>query len=178
MIVVAALELTSGVAHSASYPPRNWQQPSQPPSLKSRQTLKAGSWRLVVETEKFSGDIHCHLNDGAHGVVYTSGALGFGFGRSVHTLGGWVRIDDGAPLRWRDYLPELYRLDAPVNRSGLENATDGKVWIPAAALDHAQHLAIQPSEHRHPVTYSLTGLAQLREAGRSLGCTPDSRFVP
>lgn len=169
MWLVAAFALVGCSAH-----PRF----ASPVSQMARQTLKEGTWRLVVETGKFSGDTRCHLADARHGIVYSSGALSFSFGRSVNTLGGWVRIDNAPAQRWRDYLPTLYRLDAPVNRYGLENTTDGKVWIPAEALDHAGQLAIQPSEHRRPVIYTLSGFAKLRETGRGLGCTPDARFLP
>jgi len=143
--------------------------------VKVRRTL--GDWTLTVWASQFSGDKACVLEDYKHHVSYVTGALGFRFARRINTLGAWVRIDDEAPVRWRDYLPELTRLGVPMDGASLDNPTDGIVWVPADALGEANRITIQPRERSRPVTFHLRGFAGLRDVAREMGCTPESRFV-
>ena len=136
-----------------------------------------GDWTLTVWTPQFSGDKACVLEDRRHHVSYVGGALGFHFPSHVNTLGAWLKIDDAAPIRWRDFYPELIRLRVAVDGGNLDNPTDGVVWVPARALEEANHIAIQANERARPVTFHLRGFAGLRDIARDMGCAPESRFV-
>jgi hypothetical protein len=139
--------------------------------------MSLGDWRLRVETSSFSGDTSCHLEDRRHRISYVAGALGFRFGSHVNISGAWVRVDDGAPTRWQDDLPELTWLGVPLEPASLDNPTDGIVWLPADRLEGAGRIAIQTDERKRPVTYTLNGFAKLRDAARTMGCAPERRFV-
>ena len=147
------------------------------PAPAGRQALAQGDWKLRVETASFSGEKRCHLEDRRHLITYAGGALGFRFDPSLNTLGAWLRIDDGPAIRWRDYLPELTRLGVPMAATRIDSPTDGIVWVPAAALEAASHIAIQPAERKRPVTFPLQGFTPLRDAARQMGCVPEQRFV-
>jgi len=142
-----------------------------------RHDMALGDWRLTIETGKFSQDKICHLEDRHHHITYATGALGFRFGGRVNTANAWLRIDDGAPMRWRDSLPELIRLGVGLDGSRLDNPTDGIVWVPARQLDEANAITIQPNPRKAPVTYHLHGFAVLRDIAREMGCVPDARFA-
>jgi hypothetical protein len=139
--------------------------------------MALGDWVLRIDTARFSSEKACHLEDRKHHVVYAASALGFRFGRHVNTLGAWVRIDDDAPTRWQDFLPELVRLGVPMDSASIDNPTDAIVWIPARRLEEANRVTIQPAGHKRPVTFHLHGFAGLREIARDMGCTPEARFV-
>ena len=136
-----------------------------------------GDWRLVISRGKFSGDVACGMRSRTGDAVYVADALGFRFGQHLNVLNAGVRIDDGAPYRWRDDLPELARLRVALDGRDLDAPTDGIVWIPAAKLGHANRVTIQPRPDRHPRSFSLRGFAVLREAARRMGCAPEARFV-
>ena len=144
----------------------------------AKREMALGDWRLTITTGTFSHDKACHLEDRRHRITYASGALGFRFGRGVHTSGAWVRIDDGEVQRWRDDWPELVHLGVALDGSRLDNPSEGIVWVPARQLDEANAITIQPDAHRRPVTFHLHGFAGLRDMARDMGCVPDARFTP
>ena len=147
------------------------------PAQVTSHRISSGHWRLRIETATFSGDKRCHLDDRKHGVTYAAGALGFHFDAHLNTLGAWVKIGDGPATRWQDALPELTRLGVPMEAEGLDNPTDGIVWVPALQLGATSRITVQPDERKRPVTYSLEAFAKLRDAARAMGCVPEQRFV-
>jgi len=140
-------------------------------------TMTLGDWTLRIERNSFSGDVRCHLEDRKHHIVYAANALGFRFKKTLDTLNAWVRIDDQVPHRWQDDMPELMRLQVPLDGASLESPTDGIVWIPTRQVDDANRVAIQPRPDKKPTIYHLHGFSGLRDVARDQGCTPEGRFV-
>ena len=136
-----------------------------------------GDWRLNISRSRFSGEIFCRLRSRSNDVLYVANALGFRFGKHHNVMDAWVKIDGGAPYRWRDDLPELARLGVAIDGRNLDAPTDGIVWIPAAKLSEANRVTIQSRLRRHPRTFLLHGSAGLREIARTMGCEPEARFV-
>ena len=146
-----------------------------PQIAKRKQVL--GDWRLEIVKGKFSGDVACHLRAKGNRVFYVANALGFRFGKRLDTLGAWIRLDGGAPYRWRDDLPELARLGVAIDGRNLDAPTGGIIWIPAAKLAEVNRVQIQPRADKRARTYHLRGFAGLREIARGAGCAPETRFV-
>ena len=148
------------------------------PTHVTKRKMELGDWRLAVETGNFSKDVRCHLFDPKHHIIYAAGALGFHFRHDINTLGAWVKIDDGEPMRWQDDVPELTRLGVPMDGARLDNPTESIVWIPARQLDEANRIAIQPRANKGVHTFPLHGFVGLRYIARDAGCVPEGRFVP
>ena len=146
-----------------------------PPLQVAHHTTHIGDWRLAVETGKFSRDIRCRLR--AKRMVYVPDAIGFRFGSGLDTTDAWFSVDGGEPSRWRDVLPELVRLGVAIDGPNLDAPTGGVVWIPAALVEDATTVRIQPRPDRKPRVFRLHGFAGLREIARAKGCEPESRFV-
>lgn len=144
----------------------------------ARHRSRAGDWQLDLARNGFSASLECRLRAGGGRAIFRSGAVGFRF-RSGWDVGRAVyRVDGGPPRSWRDDLPELIRLSAPVDSGGLDNPSAGVVWIPFRLLADANSVAIQPRPDRRARTVHLRGLKGLLVLARERGCVPDSRFGP
>jgi hypothetical protein len=142
-----------------------------------RHRTRVGDWRLDVARNPFSGDIVCRLRD-AHGqAIYRQGAVGFRFRRSWDVAAAVYRLDGGEPRAWRDDLPELVRLGTPMDTGGIDNPTEGRVWIPLSRLSGVNAVAIQPRLDRAQRVFHLRGFRGLYELAQARGCVPDVRFV-
>jgi hypothetical protein len=135
-------------------------------------------WKLQIRTDRFSGDIRCRLHGRSQKLVYTAGAVGFRVGGHREIYRAWFRIDAGQPQRWRDELPELARLQAPMAGRDMDRPTDGFIWLPADLIEGAREVAIMRRPGRKPKIFRVDGLADALEAAVQAGCTPDSRFIP
>ena len=142
----------------------------------ARHRTEMGAWRLDVATNPFSGTVVCRLRDRHGQAVYQQGAIGFRF------RGGWdvakavYRLDGGPPRLWRNDLPELLRLGTPIDTGGIDNPTQGIVWIPLSRLGGVNAITIQPRPDRAQRVFHIGGFRGLYEAAIARGCT-DSRFV-
>lgn len=172
MLSAAALSVTVVAT------PLNARLPFMSRPLESRHGSALGDWRLRIERNRFSGEIQCRLRFHDKSIVYASHALGFRFSKHLNTSRATYRIDGEPVKRWRDDLPELVDLGAPIDGPRLDNPTGGTVWIPVAKLQDANRVTIQPRPNRHPVVFRLRGFSGLLAIAQAQGCTPDSRFVP
>lgn len=134
-------------------------------------------WRLHVATDPFSGSVACRLKATSGKMIYVAHAVGFRLGRHKDVTDAWVRIDGGEPFRWRDTLPELARMRVAIDGRDMASPTDGIVWLPAALLEKASRVDIQPAAGRRAKVFDLRGFAGLREMGRQRVCSPETRFV-
>ena len=142
-----------------------------------RRNLALGTWRLRIETGKFSRDVRCYLRDPKYSIKYSNGALGFRFGHHTNTVGAWVSIDRKPPVRWQAFLPELTLLNVPMDGSSLDNPTDSTVWVPARLLAGANVVSVAPNDSKRVKSFRLRGFVGLRDIARTMGCVPDARFL-
>lgn len=176
MFVRALLLVAVGVAPSAA-PAAVHVLPLRKPSQVAKAKHVLGDWQLLIARGRFSGDVACRLRSRNGKILYVANALGFRFGKHWDVMNAWVRIDGGAPYRWRDDLPELARLEVAIDGKNLDAPTDGIVWIPAERLADVRQVSIQPRPDKRPRAFRLHGFAGLRDIGRALGCAPETRFV-
>lgn len=134
-------------------------------------------WRLDVKRDAFSGDVICRLRSRDGAALYVQNAIGFCFGRKARVMQASFRIDDGQVMRWRDQLPELARLRVSLNGRDMSSPTDGIVWLPAAMLDGARTVSVQPRPGASPKTFSLAGLAELLGTDDARNCISAGQFV-
>lgn len=167
-----ALAAAPGAAPAAVHVPL-MPRPSQ--STKAKHVL--GDWQLLIARSRFSGEVACRLRSRNGRILYVANALGFRFDKHMDVLNAWVRIDGGAPYRWRDDLPELARLEVAIDGRNLDAPTDGIVWIPSARLADVRQVSIQPRPDRRPRAFRLRGFSGLRDIARALGCAPETRFI-
>ncbi len=139
--------------------------------------VEAGDWQLLVSRDRASGDVTCRLgaSDGKAFVVGAS--IAFAFPDETNTHAASYRIGGDAPRRWREDLPELLRIGAPMERGGVENPAQGLVWIPLRRLEAANAIEITAQPGSAPRTFRIGGLKGLRQAAIARGCTPASRLV-
>ena len=65
-----------------------------------------------------------------------------------------------------------------VDGPGLDNPTDGVVWIPIAELANVRHVWIRPNTRHPPTKFIMEGLAAVLLRARTRGCEPDATFGP
>jgi hypothetical protein len=140
-------------------------------------TTRLGDWRLDVARDGFSGAIACRLEMHHHRALVRAGAVGFRFPRHWDLTNAVYRLDDGAPRRSRDDIPRLLALGVPFDRGPIDNAADGWIWIPLAALDDVRTIVFEPRPGHSLTTVTLHGLSALYDQAQARGCTPDGRFV-
>lgn len=138
---------------------------------------KLGNWRLSVVTSRFSGDVWCVLRSNDNKVIYAQNAVGFRFNHRANTMRAWIKIGAEPAVRWRDMLPELAAQRISITGKNLDAPTDGIIWLPVAQLQHADEVAIQLLPDKPVKVFRMNGFVKMLEAGRKLGCTPDTRFV-
>ncbi len=139
--------------------------------------VEAGDWQLLIARDRFSGETTCRLRARNDEAFVVGGAVGFAFPKNVNTHAAVYRIGGAAPRRWRDDLPELLRLGAPMDRGRVENPAQGLVWLPLRRLDHVNSVEIAPQPGGAPRTFYFRGLKGLYQTALSQGCMPASRLV-
>lgn len=167
------LLLLLGVAHWSTVAPAQPRH-SSPPIPKAggwvaRASESSGPWRLTVRRDRFSGAVRCSLGLRNGRAVYRLGAAGFRLGADRPVGEAAIRIDDAAPLAYRDLFPALAQL-----RVAVEDA--GSVWIPNAMLEGAQRLWIAPHFGARPRYFPLEGLVALSGRARAAGCASEAQF--
>ena len=143
----------------------------------SRYHSASGDWQLDIVRNLFSEQVGCRLIARNRQSFYQGGAVGFRFKRSWNVHEAFYRVESGSAREWRLDLPELVRSGAPIDRGGVENASEGIVWIPFSRLVGNQSIAIQARTDRPARTFRFRGLEELYTQAVGLGCFPDSRFV-
>ena len=135
-----------------------------------------GAWELRVSRDRFSASVRCRLRSSDHHAIFRSDAVGFRFKRKNDVDGAVYRLDGAAPRRWRDDLPVLIRLGAPIDSGAMANPTEGIVWIPYSVLRGINSVTIVARDGHRPRRFRLAGLAGLLAAADARGCARDAGF--
>lgn len=127
-------------------------------------------WQLDIIQDAFSGDLRCSLRSRDGRMFYTAEAVAFRAGNAGHSLSAWVRIDDGPPARWRDFLPDLARLRVAIGGRDIARPTDGLIWLPSELLEGAKAVSIQVGFGEPARVFHLGGFSERLAEGRDRGC--------
>lgn len=138
---------------------------------------RAGGWRLDVDHETFRDATACRLGNRRHGLGVVHGALAIAtHDANVMARAAW-RVDDGALHHTRDDLPALIAAHVPIDRGGMDDPTDRRLWIPLERLDGAHRLVVQDYAGGRVRSYDLGALATLRQTAAAHGCADAGRFI-
>ncbi|MDT0507341.1 hypothetical protein [Novosphingobium sp. MMS21-SN21R] len=137
----------------------------------------AAYWELLVTTDRFAATKNCRLR-ARNGEAFVDGAaIAFVFPKGWNTQGAIYRTGGDAPRRWREDLPEILRIGAPMDRGSVENPAQGLVWIPLRRLDGVNAIEIQPQPGKAARIFRFHGMKGLYQSALSQGCIPVSRTV-
>lgn len=170
-----ALAMAMGIALSACAHPYVPLMPRHPDMARSEVAM--GDWHLQRTRNPFSEAVTCRLWARKSKAFYQAGAVAFRFPKGWDVHEAVYRIDGGAIQSWRNDLPELVRIGAPIDQGSVINATAGLVWIPWSKLADANRIAIQARPDRLARIFHFSGLKGLYDTAVVEGCAPDSRFV-
>ena len=150
--------------------------PARVPHGVAHEHYHQGGWRLDVARDRFSGAIACRLQAHRGRQIYRMGAVGFAVG-ARNQAEAVYRIDGGDPVAAREAVPRLIAMKVPLDRGGMDNPSDGYVWIPFDTLREGHLVAIEPRPGARPRQVRLAGLAAMHDQAVARGCTPDTVFV-
>lgn len=136
-----------------------------------------GSWTLRIAHDDFTGSTACALTSRRPAMVYRVGAVGFRVPSQHNVMDSWYRIDGGAPVRFSDRLPMLWKMGVPLDQGGLDDPLGGLVWVSASDVAGAREIEIRPGPGKHVRRYPLGSFASMRAAARRLGCASDASFT-
>jgi hypothetical protein len=132
-----------------------------------------GHWRLTVAADRFSGERRCRLVTRKGTATYSRGIVAVRLPRIANRSEAVIRVNGGAPTRWRDLIPELARLDP-----GFASDRDPRVLpVPAELLKDAPWVHISPAYGKRARAYRIAELDPALERAIALGCRPDAAFV-
>ena len=138
-----------------------------------RERVALGDWRLTIEADRFSGERRCRLAARKGYVGYSRGTLAIRLPGIFDRSEAIIRVDGGAPIRWRDLIPELAELDP-----GFAGNRDARLLtVPAELMKNARTVAVSPAFGKRAQTYRIAGLDAALEQAVALGCRPDAAFV-
>ena len=133
---------------------------------RARETI--ADWRLTVATDRFSGERRCRVSARRGAVVYSHGTIVIRLRRIFNPSEAMIRVDGGVPIRWRDLVPEIARLDP-----GFASDRDGRrMPLPAGLLKAGRVVAVSPGFGKRARAYRLGGLDKAMERAAALGCRP------
>lgn len=139
----------------------------------ARQRVSLGDWRLTVAADRFSGERRCRLAIRKGTATYSRGIVSIRLPRIVNLSEAVIRVNGGAPKRWRDLVPELARLDPGF-------ASDRDPWtlpVPAELLKGAPWVHISPAYGKRARGFRVAEFDSALERAVALGCRPDAAFV-
>jgi len=128
----------------------------------------ARGWTLVVEKDRFSGDVQCRGL--GRGMTYKDGVLTFHMGRSVNTAQAEFRLDQGPAKAAGDFAVEAAGRGAAFRTDNLLNPSGGLVHLPIETVRPATTVSIRADRDRRARTYRLRGLERTLEAAKAQGC--------
>ncbi len=132
-------------------------------------------WAVTLRHDAFTGQLECNMHSDDGRMLYQPSAVGFRFRHSRRdTLDAWYRLEDGPAQRWRDRFPTLIAAGVAIDGPGLDDPTDGIVWLPEADVSAVNEVTIRPTRKARPQTFHLGDFAALANAVRRLGCWPRS----
>lgn len=141
---------------------------------KGHERVLLGDWRLTVTTDRFSGERHCRLATRRGSAVYGRGVVKVRLPRAFDPSQAVIRVDGGAPVRWRGLIFELARIDP-----GFASERDPQsLPVPAKLLKDAQLVEVSPAFGKRARRYRIAGSGAALERAAALGCRSDAAFVP
>lgn len=132
-----------------------------------------GDWRLTIASDRFSGERRCRLGTRKGQVRYARGTVAVRLSRIFDPSETVIRVDGGIPVRWRDLIPELARLDPSFSI----DSGSRQLLIPSGMVKNAQVVAVAPAFGKPPRAYRVAGLGEAMERAVAYGCRPDAAFV-
>jgi hypothetical protein len=138
-----------------------------------RQRVMLGDWRLTIATDRFSGERRCRLATRKGNIAYSDGTATIRLSGVFNASEAVIRVDNGAPVRWRDLIPALARLDPGFASEGAAR----QLPIPAELVKYARAVAVSPAFGKRARTYRVAGFDVALERAAALGCRPDAAFV-
>ncbi len=138
-----------------------------------RQRVTLGDWRLTIATDRFSGERRCRLTTRKGRILYSHGTAAIRLSGAFNASEAAIRVDNGTPIRWRDLIPEVARLDPGF-------ASDRAAWqlpIPAGMLKNARAVAVSPAFGKRARNYRIAGFGEAIERAVVLGCRPDTVLI-
>ncbi|MBB5712712.1 hypothetical protein [Sphingomonas xinjiangensis] len=125
-------------------------------------------WRLAVAADPFSGERRCRVWARRGAVAYSRGTIVIRLPRVFNPSEAMIHVDDGVPIRWRDLVPEIARLDP-----GFASDRDGRrMLVPAELLKGRRLVAVSADFGKRPRAYRIAGLYEVVERAAALGCRP------
>ena len=127
-------------------------------------------WTLTISEDTFSRVTTCSLV-GRH-MRFQSGAIGFDTRTTEGIDEDWYAIDGASPRPWRDVYPDLLAAGVRLETGGIDNPTDGIVWLPTEAVSSAHSVRVEASTSsgRRLRVFRLGGFALMHAAALRLGC--------
>lgn len=139
----------------------------------SRQRVAVADWRLAATVDRFSGERRCRLATRRGSVLYSRGVVIIRLSRLSDFTEAVIRVDGSAPIRWRNLIPELARLDP-----GFAIDRDpGIMPVPAQLLNGAALIEVSPAFGKRARAFRVAGLDEALEHAATLGCRSDAAFV-
>jgi hypothetical protein len=134
------------------------------------QTRHVNGWTVRADSDRFTGQMICHLSRGRVG--YEKQALVLHLPSHIDTSNAVYRIDGGQPDWVRDDEMELARLGFALHDDNLNNPSGGLVRIPERRVGSASAVSIETVTNRRPITVNIDGFAPALEAASKAGCAP------
>lgn len=120
-------------------------------------TIDAKPWRVVVAQDRFTGAVRCSAL-GRH-VILQDGVVVFDLGAHTDTKTAVYRIDRG-PARSDIASPPQSLDQRLVDRTPLDNPSNGLVSVPLDVLMGARQVDVRANPNSRPTTFDMTGLDQ------------------
>jgi hypothetical protein len=133
---------------------------------RGRETV--ADWRLTVAIDRFSGERRCRVSSRRSAAFYSRSTIVIRLSRTFDPSEAMIRVDGGVPIRWRDLMPEIARLDP-----GFAGDREGRrMPLPVELLKAARVVAVSPGFGRRARAYRIGGLNAAMERAAALGCRP------
>jgi len=139
---------------------------TQQPQVESKR-IDVRPWTVVVSRDHFTGAVKC-LVKGRHLTIQDAVAV-FDLGPHADTSSAAYRLDRGPARSDRDSLPAS--LDgALVDRTPLDNPSDGLVAVSLTSLAGVSHVDIRANAKTAPVGFDMKGLEAALKVEAAQGC--------
>ncbi|WP_448662646.1 hypothetical protein ACG3SL_18615 [Sphingomonas sp. CJ20] len=141
--------------------------------LSLRQRVAVGDWKLTVVVDRFSGERRCRLATRGGNALYRHGTIAIRLPRRSDHSQAVIRVNGGAPTRWRDLVPDLARVDP-----GFAGDRDpGMLPIPPELLKAAQSIYVSPGFGKRARAYRIAVFHAALDRAVTLGCHRTAAFV-
>jgi hypothetical protein len=145
------------------------------PAQVETQRVNLRPWTLVVSKDRFTGAVTC-LAQGRH-MMIQDGVVLFDLGARQDTSGAVYKLDGGAARATLASVPAGMLPRAVIDRTPLDNPSNGLVALPLASFDGVRRVDIRANARSQPVGFDMTGVPALLKAEAAHGCAGPGRGV-